>query len=181
MLLVAALVPLACHAEERFTGRCVAVGDGDSFKVLRSGCEVRVRLHGVDCPELQQDFGQRARKHTSELVFGKDVTVEVVTRDVHDRLVAHVSVDGQDLGLALVQAGMAWHFTRYSDDPSLAAAEREARAAKRGLWQQPDPVPPWEYREKNGTGRRPLIPSQPSQAGEGSAPTEEDPSLPRPP
>jgi hypothetical protein len=66
--------------------------------------------------------------------------------DRYGRTVARMYIDGKDVSLELGRAGLAWHFTRYSSDPVLADAEREARAAKRGLWVQPNPVPPWEYR-----------------------------------
>ena len=65
--------------------------------------------------------------------------------DQYGRLVARVYVDELDLSLALVEQGLAWHFTRYSDDQTLAEAERTARAAGLGLWREPNPVPPWEF------------------------------------
>jgi micrococcal nuclease len=61
-------------------------------------------------------------------------------------LIASIEAGGQDVGQQLVAAGLAWHYTRYSDDAGLAAAEREARAARRGLWADREPVLPWEWR-----------------------------------
>jgi len=66
--------------------------------------------------------------------------------DRHGRLVARVLVDGQDLSAQLLRAGLAWHYTDYSHDAALAAAEREARQAKRGLWSEANAVPPWVWR-----------------------------------
>jgi hypothetical protein len=66
--------------------------------------------------------------------------------DRYGRTVARVVVDGEDLGLALVRAGLAWHYTHYSNDVELARAESAARAAKRGIWSHAKPIPPWEYR-----------------------------------
>jgi hypothetical protein len=77
---------------------------------------------------------------------GKTVTVQPRTTDRYGRTVANVTIAGTDVSLALVQAGMAWHFLRYSEDPKLAAAEREARTAHRGLWADPSPVAPWSFR-----------------------------------
>jgi endonuclease YncB( thermonuclease family) len=133
-------------ATDTFTARVVGVGDGDTITVLRNRAEVRVRIHGIDCPELHQAFGRKAKEFTSRMVFGHDVQVALVTTDKYDRIVGRVSVDGRGLGLELVRAGLAWHFTRYSNDSILATAEREARAARRGLWADDNPVPPWEYR-----------------------------------
>jgi len=133
-------------AQERFTGKVVGVADGDTISVLREGRSVRIRLEGIDCPDKGQDFSQRAKQFTSELTFGKEVTVDVRDVDRYGRLVARVSVGAQDVSVALVRAGLAWHFTKYSRDPVLAEAEQSARTAKRGLWGQGSPTPPWEFR-----------------------------------
>jgi hypothetical protein len=55
-------------------------------------------------------------------------------------------VEGQDVNAGMIAAGMAWHYTRYSKAADLAAAERDARAARHGLWGDPEAVPPWEWR-----------------------------------
>jgi len=141
------LCSLPADAQERFTGKVVGVADGDTVSVLRDGRSVRVRLEGIDCPEKGQDFSQRAKQFTSELTFGKEATVEVRDVDRYGRLVARISVGGQDVSVALVRAGLAWHFTKYSRDPVLADAEQVARAARRGLWEQGSPTPPWEFRQ----------------------------------
>jgi endonuclease YncB( thermonuclease family) len=133
-------------AGETYTGKCVGVHDGDTISVMKAGRAVKIRLEGIDCPELGQDFGTRAKQFTSALVFGKDVEVKEYNRDIYRRTVARVFVEGEDLSLALVMAGLAWHYKHYSSDPVLAEAEVEARRAKRGLWSMPNPVPPWEYR-----------------------------------
>jgi len=129
-----------------FSGKCVGIGDGDTIQVMREGKSVRIRLEGIDCPELGQDFGTAARRFTSKLAFGRIVQVREVTIDSYGRTVARVFVDGSDLSLAIVRAGLAWHFTDFSSDPLLAEAEREARRTKIGLWSLPEPVPPWVYR-----------------------------------
>jgi hypothetical protein len=105
------------------------------------------QLEGIDCPELGQDFGTRAKQFTSAMVFGKDVQVKEYNLDRYSRTVARVFVEGKDLCLELLKAGLAWHYKRYSSDPVLAEAEDQARKAKAGLWSTPNPVPPWEYRK----------------------------------
>lgn len=135
-------------AQERFSGKVVGVADGDTVSVLRDGRAVRVRLEGIDCPEKGQDFSQRAKQFTSDLTFGKEVTVDVRDLDRYGRLVARVFVGGEDVSVALVEAGLAWHFTKYSRDPELARAELAGRMAKRGLWALADPVPPWQFRRR---------------------------------
>jgi micrococcal nuclease len=133
-------------ASDRFTGRVVGVLDGDSLMVLRDGRQVEVRLYGVDAPEGGQAFGSVAKRFLSNLVFEKTVMVEVRDIDRYKRSVAVVTVDRADVGLDMIRAGYAWHYTQYSNDARYAAAEQEARAARRGLWQDRAPVAPWQYR-----------------------------------
>lgn len=128
--------------------RVVAVHDGDTITAKADRTSLRVRLEGIDCPEAGQPWSQQARKATSEWVFRKDVRLESRGTDDYGRTVGRVFVGDRNLSLELVKAGYAWHFTRYSRDPTLAAAEREARAAKRGLWQDRAPVAPWEWRQR---------------------------------
>ena len=132
----------------------MAVADGDTISVLRDGRSVRVRLEGIDCPEKGQDFSQRAKQFTSDLTFGKEVTVDVRDVDRYGRLVARVHVDGKDVSVDLVEAGLAWHYTRYSRDPELAKAERAGRLAKRGLRSLANPLPPWEFRREKHLRRK---------------------------
>ncbi len=131
-----------------FTGRVVGVSDGDTITVLHSGKAERIRLHGIDCPEKRQAFGNRAKQFTSNLVFAKTVTVQVVDRDRYGRTVAEVLLpDGRSLNRELVGAGLAWWYRRSApDDETLKQLEHEARAAQRGLWADPHAVAPWEWR-----------------------------------
>jgi micrococcal nuclease len=145
--LLAATLCLTAHAAtERFTGRVVSVADGDTIGVIRDGYATPVRLDGIDCPESGQPFSQRARRRVAELALRKVAEVRVKTTDVHQRLVARVRVDGVDLSTTLVREGLAWHYLRYSSDPALAAAEAAARAARVGIWSEPNPVAPWDWR-----------------------------------
>mgnify|MGYP001765834058 CR=1 FL=1 len=123
-----------------------AVHDGDTISVMQEGRAVRIRLHGIDCPELHQPFGRAAKQTASSLVFKRDVRVVPVDVDAYGRLVADVYLGSLHVNLELVRRGFAWHYTRYSRDAALAAAEREARSARRGLWADSDPIPPWAWR-----------------------------------
>jgi len=137
---------------DSFTGKCIGVSDGDTVTVLNRTAQIRVRLEGIDAPELHQDFGRKAKQFTSALVFGKTVKIRIVTIDRYGRTVGRVSVNGKDVSLELVKAGLAWHYTRYSSDPVLAKAEKAARAGKKGLWSMRNPISPWDYR--HGGGRK---------------------------
>jgi micrococcal nuclease len=143
-LLLMAL-PILVHAEQ-FTGKVVGISDGDTISVLREGKAVKVRLHGVDTPEEAQAFGTQARKFTSDMAFQQTVTVIVQETDRYGRLVGEVLLpDGRSLNQELVKAGMAWWYRQYDpNDTTLAQFEADARTAKRGLWADAHPVPPWE-------------------------------------
>ena len=146
LVLLGLLPALRAQVGETFSGEVVRVTDGDTISVMRDGRAVRVRVDGIDCPETGQDFSRRATRLTSSLVFGKVVTVDLRDVDRYGRLVGRVLVEGTDLSVALVQQGLAWHYTQYSRDPVLANAEAAARAARIAIWSQPSPIPPWEFR-----------------------------------
>jgi micrococcal nuclease len=146
-----ALLGLAVAAEA-FSGQVIGVTDGDTITVLHDRRPETIRLNGIDAPESGQAFGTRAKQFTSALAFGQ--IVEVIVRDVdrYKRTVADVVLpDGRSLNLEIVQAGFGWWYRKYSSDATLEAAEAEARAARRGLWADASPVPPWEWRH----GQRP--------------------------
>ncbi len=128
----------------------MGVSDGDTITVMHNGKGERIRLHGIDCPEKRQAFGNRAKQFTSTLVFGKTVTVQVMDRDRYGRTVGEVLLpDGRSLNRELVRAGFAWWYRRYApDDETLDQLEHEARGTQRGLWADPHAVPPWEWRRR---------------------------------
>jgi endonuclease YncB( thermonuclease family) len=166
-LLLAALLfrPLAVPAEV-LTGRVVRVVDGDTVYVLDAATtQHKVRLARINAPERGQPFGWRSRERMAELVAGKHVEVDWYKEDRWGRLIGTVWVASPDCreepcpktldaGLALVTSGLAWHFKRYAHEQSeedrerYAFAEEEARAKKAGLWRDPDPIPPWEWRRR---------------------------------
>ena len=132
---------------DTFTGKVVAVKDGDSIVVLRDKEEVVIRLLDIDCPELSQAFGRQAKKQTSDLCFGKTVTIKANGKDRYDRTLAHVILPGgKELNRELVASGLAWWYRKYSDDESLGKLEAAAKKSKRGLWSDKKPVAPWDWR-----------------------------------
>lgn len=141
-----------------FSGPIVSVLDGDTLDVLHNRQPERIRLNGIDCPEKGQAFGQKAKQFTSTLVKGKEVTIHVLRKDRHGRTVADVVLpDGTNVSRELIRAGLAWWYRQYSKDVSLGALEEEARQTKRGLWGDPNPIPPWEIRHPK-QGRTPSAP-----------------------
>ena len=142
-------------------GTSIDVQDGDSF-VLRDdlGNRIRVRISGIDAPEKSQAFADRSRQHLRDLMRDVRIRLEPVKVDVFGRTVARVWIlsedgkAGKDAGLAQIETGMAWHFKRYRSDQHdqdaarYAKAEREARSEGLGLWRDPRPEPPWDFRAR---------------------------------
>jgi endonuclease YncB( thermonuclease family) len=130
-----------------YSGRVVGVIDGDSIRVLHNHKAEQVRLQGIDCPERGQPYSTAAKHFTSEQAFGKTVTVQETGHDRYGRTLADVILpDGRNLNHELLKAGLAWWFRKYSRNINLGDLEDEARLARRGLWVDRDPEPPWEWR-----------------------------------
>jgi micrococcal nuclease len=148
LLLLVLVTSLILHASSQYTGKVIAVSDGDTISVLLDGTAVRVRLNGIDCPEKNQPFGKRAKQFTSELAFGKAVILMERGSDRYGRLLADVLLpDGRSLNRELVNAGLAWWYRHYAAaDWLLKELETDARISRRGLRRGTTPVPPWEWR-----------------------------------
>lgn len=145
--------PHASSYQAKFAGRVVSIDDGDTLMVLDGADRTyTIRLQGIDAPEAGQAFGDRSRQNLSDLAFGKQVEVESYKRDRYGRTVAKVLVDGDDICLEQIKAGMAWHYKYYQKEQSAAdrelyaTAENGARAKRQGLWSDDSPVPPWQFR-----------------------------------
>lgn len=112
----------------------------------------RIRIQGIDAPEMDQPMGVDAKRYMRRRLLGKDVSIEVSKRDINGREVGLVFCDGKDAGLAELHDGLAWYDKpfekelREDDRARYAAAEASARAAQRGVWKQRKPQAPWEFR-----------------------------------
>jgi endonuclease YncB( thermonuclease family) len=143
------LVQEARKAGKLKSGKVVNISDGDTFKLLIEGNQtVRVRLHGVDAPEKGQDYGTQARQVLSELIFSKNVDVVQKTKDRYGRVVGVVFVDGANVNEELLRRGLVWHYTDYDRNEMWAALQTQAQQQKRGLWNQPNPTAPWQWRKE---------------------------------
>lgn len=132
----------------------VRVIDGDTLDVLVQGRLTKVRLFGVDAPELNQPFGKEARQATVDLLRGQAVEIETSRTDEHGRRVARVRAAGVDVATKLVEQGAAWWSPEYAPkERGLAAAERSARDRRMGLWSHVDAVAPWDWRDAHRQGQ----------------------------
>jgi micrococcal nuclease len=130
-----------------FNGEVIAVLDGDTIEVLHDKKPERIRLYGIDCAEKGQPFGQKAKQATSALLFGKDVRIESHGRDKHRRTLGTIFDGDLNVNQELVKEGWCWWFRKFvPKDEVLKRFEQEAKEAKKGLWADPNPVPPWLYR-----------------------------------
>lgn len=152
--LVALLLLPYWASADTITGRVVNVHDGDTITVLDAEKKQhKIRLAGIDAPELGQAYGRASRDTLAEYVAGKAVTVEVGKLDKYGRAVGKVLLDSKDQCLEQLRAGLAWHYKKYEkeqmpeDRRGYSEAEQSAREARRGLWVDSDPLPPWVYRK----------------------------------
>jgi endonuclease YncB( thermonuclease family) len=138
--------------------------DGDTAKIVRSdtGKQIKVRFAGIDTPEKKQAYGQAAKKYVKGLIAGKTVRVEPVTIDRYGRTVGYIWLNGKEINLKIVAAGYAWMYRQYSPKPKSRAAkyhnaEASAKVRKAGLWKDPNPMPPWEWRRAKRNSRKKSI------------------------
>ena len=140
------LFTLSAQAET-LEGKVIKIADGDTLTLLTpSNQQVKIRLAGVDTPERKQPFGNKAKQALSNLAFQKQALVEIAAKDRYGRTIGVVFVDGLNVNAELVKQGMAWVYRKYTDDERLYILESEAKQAKRGLWLDENPIPPWEWR-----------------------------------
>ncbi|WP_149277659.1 thermonuclease family protein [Pareuzebyella sediminis] len=143
-------IPQSTSSEHKeILGKVIKIADGDTFTLIfENNFEVRVRLDGIDCPEKKQAFSNNAKLTLSDLIFGKMVRVKYEDKDRYGRVLGEVFEGDVNVNQEMVRRGYAWHFKRYSDDPILSELELEAKENKVGLWTDPNPMPPWDYRKR---------------------------------
>ena len=125
----------------------VTVIDGDTFRIDNT----TIRLFGIDCPESNQPYGQKAMDFTANMIEGNFLEIQKVGQDRYGRILAIVTINGINLNENLVWAGLAHVDTRYCKLPiciGWLAGEEIARLENVGLWKQGQPIPPWVWRKK---------------------------------
>ena len=175
LVAIAFTLLISAASADTFKGHVVGVTDGDTITVLRDDrTQVKVRLNQIDAPEIGQPFGQAAKKVLSRLVFGKVVDIEASGLDKYGRTIGTVILDGGIANYTMVKTGYAWAYRKYLRNQDLLAWEENARNQRLGLWSEPNPIPPWEWRKK-GSASRPMPELFSSGASRDSA---EEPQLP---
>ncbi|MEP2668884.1 MAG: thermonuclease family protein [Cyclobacteriaceae bacterium] len=148
LLVLCLITVISCAGQERTDCMVLYVYDGDTMSVLTSsGDTLRVRFDGIDCPEKGMDYSFEAKWYMDSLAYSGPLTLGIMGIDRYGRTLAEVMVhDTISINLSLLERGLAWHYKNFNKDPRYAEAEHYARTNNIGLWADPQPVPPWEYR-----------------------------------
>lgn len=132
---------------QELKGKVVSVVDGDTYKVAVNNKTVKVRLLGIDCPEHDQAYGYRATQVSISLVLNKNIVVKIKGKDLYHRVLGTVFLEnGTNVCAELIKSGYAWKY-KYSNDHELEKLELKAKKAKLGLWADPHPVSPWDFKK----------------------------------
>ena len=152
-LLLAGMVASAHACTHQIEGRVVGVTDGDTITLLDAdNRRHKIRLDGIDAPESGQPFGRASKQHLAALLANREAVADCSKVDRYRREVCRVLVGGADAGLEQVRAGLAWFFRRYAKElppdrrQQYADTEAQAKAERRGLWADAEPVAPWDWR-----------------------------------
>lgn len=157
MLLVSLAAIDEAYAARAATQKTVAatvvrVIDGDTVVVADEQARTyHLRLAGIDAPERKQQFGEEAREALDDLP-GRHVTLYLRKHDRYGRYIGSIWLDNTDISLRQIRQGWAWHYARYAAEQPVAErtryaqAQQEAQQHHTGLWQQADPLPPWDFR-----------------------------------
>jgi micrococcal nuclease len=139
-------LPFLCFSQ--LSGKVISVSDGDTFTMLLPDNEtVKIRLHDIDCPEKNQDFGQVAKEFLSDLIYNKSVKVQELDIDRYGRTIGIVTIGNINVNEEILKAGLAWHYKRYDSSDLWSTLEANARQEKKGLWIRKDAIAPWDYRK----------------------------------
>ena len=145
-MIVAAIVSTVCFAD--VAGKVTRVSDGDTIWVIQAnGLRTKVRMNKIDAPESDQPWGEESTARLKALVYQKQVVVKGDTHDKYGRFLGVVFLGEDEINLRMVKEGHAWHYAYHDNTKSYADAQAEAKKSKRGLWSQPNPVTPYEWRK----------------------------------
>lgn len=146
-VLLILLIPFLVFAQT-YTGKIIAIKDGDTVVMLVKNKPQTIRLAHIDTPEKKQPYGTAAKIFLSERIYGREVQAVIAgKRDRNGRWIAEIFSQNQNINKELVRNGLAWHYKQYSKNDNYAALERIARQKKTGLWKDQGPIAPWQWRK----------------------------------
>jgi micrococcal nuclease len=138
---------LFANANDEVTGKVVTVIDGNTIEVATAENETyKILLHGIDCPELEQDYGDKAKRYLEKILLNKSVSVKIQGKDRLGNRLGVVILDGQgDPRHELLEEGLAWTSEKNPVE-ELEAIKEKARGKGKGLWKDENPTAPWIFR-----------------------------------
>lgn len=147
LIITLSILAFSLFAGKVYIGKVVWLYDGDSFVLKSKGKRLEVRMWGVDAPEKKQKGGYEALKFMIKLLKNKTVKVKEVAQDSYGRIVGKVYLGNIFVNLKLLENGHAWWYRHYAPkQKDFAKAEADARKAKKGLWANPNPINPRDFR-----------------------------------
>lgn len=139
----------SAYPKQKNIVKIINVSDGDTVTAAVSGNKrIKIRLYGIDAPEISQEYGEASKNHLKSLLKNKILSYEEINIDSYGRTVATIFADGENINLKMIKDGFAWHYASFYKSAEYAAAQKKAKDGKLGLWKRPSPVPPWEFRRE---------------------------------
>lgn len=133
-----------------FEGYVVKVSDGDSFIIKSQGKKIRVRMYGIDAPELKQKYGKDSKRYLEDMILGKKVELKVLYEDKYRRKIARVYYKNKEINIEMLRSGHAWFYEYHAKkEKDYRRAYEEARKERRGVWKDKNPENPREFRLRN--------------------------------
>lgn len=143
------------YSQTILSAKVIGIKDGDTVEVIdKQNNTVTLRLAEVDCPEKKQPFGTKAKQFTSDLVYLKTIKYIVTNKDRYGRYIAKIYFKNKYLSAEIIKKGMGWQYKKYSTSKELAKFEQQARSKKIGLWIDPNPIYPSEWRKAKKSRNR---------------------------
>jgi len=148
LLVLGLVLSFGLGASEIIAGKVVTVIDGNTLEIFTSENETyKILLYGIDSPELDQEYGEKAKRFLEKLTLNKSINVEIQGKDRLGNRLGIVMIDGEDPREKLLEEGLAWTAER-NPIVEFETIKEKSREKGKGLWKEKDPTPPWIFRRQ---------------------------------
>jgi endonuclease YncB( thermonuclease family) len=148
LLVLGLVLSFGLRASEIIAGKVVTVIDGNTLEIFTSENETyKILLYGIDSPELDQEYGEKAKRFLEKLTLNKSISVEIQGKDRLGNRLGIVMIDGEDPREKLLEEGLAWTAER-NPIVEFENIKEKSREKGKGLWKEKDPTPPWIFRRQ---------------------------------
>lgn len=129
------------------SGKVIRVSDGDTILIQSGSQKIRVRMYGIDAPELKQNYGEDSKNYLEKRILNKNVDVKVINEDKYGRKVGKVFYKNKDINLEMIKTGNAWFYEYHAKkEKEYRKASKSAQEQKLGLWKDKNPQNPRNFR-----------------------------------